>query len=157
MSLAKIEFALGTLSFSGEGTEEWLSTQLDRLLEFSSKISPSVVESTLGGTKQSQDVVNPNTSEISSSTLVAFLQKYGATTNQTKKFLATAIWTMAKQNKTTFTTKDVTSALTNAQQQKLGNASQCMANVLKSGQVEKGTAGECYVTPEGRRSLGLPE
>jgi hypothetical protein len=94
---------------------------------------------------------------IASMTLVAFLQKHGATTNQTKKFLATALWTMAKQGKGTFTTKDVTAALTKAQQQKLGNASQCLANVLKSGAVEKGNAGECYVTPEGKKTLGIAE
>jgi hypothetical protein len=154
MSTAKIEFAVGSLSFSGEATEEWLAKQLDKLLKHAETL-PVVASST---TEANDPPVNAQTSNgIASTTLVAFLQKHGATTNQTKKFLAIALWVMAKQGKTTFSTKDVTLALTNAQQQKLGNASQCMANVLKSGQVEKGPGGECYVTPEGKKSLGIAE
>jgi hypothetical protein len=61
---------------------------------------------------------------------------------------------MAKNGRQHFTTKDVTQALTDAQQQRLGNASQCLANVVKAGHVEKANGG-FYVTPEGHKELGL--
>jgi hypothetical protein len=32
MSNAKIDFAFGSLSFSGEGEEDWLAKQLDKIL-----------------------------------------------------------------------------------------------------------------------------
>ena len=37
MSTAKIEFALGSLTFSGEAGEQWLSEQLDKLLRHAEK------------------------------------------------------------------------------------------------------------------------
>jgi len=152
MAEGKLSFNIGSFAFSAEGTESWLTEQLDKVLV---RLEHLKIPTIPDPTPDSETSGNAGKSEIAQSTLVSFLQKTKAGTNQTKKFLASAVWIMAKQSKVAFTTKDVTQALTDAQQQKLGNASQCLANAVKAGYVEKGTGGTFYVTPEGKKELGL--
>jgi hypothetical protein len=155
---ARLDFALGILSFSAEGSEGWLAEQFDKVivkledLDISTISPPSCPPST----PQTGSLPDTNL-QIGSTTLVAFLQKCAATSNANKKFIATALWTMNKQAKNTFTIKDVTSALNTAQQTRLANPSQSLARVTKAGHAELSSNGEYYITPEGRKDLGLQE
>lgn len=155
---ARLDFAMGILSFSAEGSESWLAEQFDKVivkledLDLSAISPPSKPPSAAPAPFPSEA-----DSQIGSITLVAFLQKCSATSNGNKKFLATALWTMGKQAKSTFTIKDVTSALNAAQQSRLANPSQTLARVIKAGHAELSSNGEYYVTPEGRKELGLQQ
>jgi hypothetical protein len=156
---ARLDFGLGILSFSAEGSEGWLAEQFDKVIAQLEELdlskegrSPNAPASPIPpGQPPATD------SQIGSTTLVAFLQKCSATSNGNKKFLATALWVMGKQAKNTFTAKDVTSALSTAQQSRLANPSQSLARVTKAGHAEVSSNGEYYVTPEGRKELGLQE
>ncbi|RKY83799.1 hypothetical protein DRQ11_12510, partial [candidate division KSB1 bacterium] len=84
-------------------------------------------------------------------TLPVFLNEKDATKNQLNKFLATAIWLHAK-GKNRLKTSDITAALKDAQQTRLGNPSDCLNKNVKKGYIEKdGT--EFFVTQEGRSFL----
>jgi hypothetical protein len=89
MQTAKIEVKIGSFSFSGEGDEVWIAKQLDKVLEQTKQYGKSL-DSDLG----SSDSGTESTSKINlkNVTLPSFLSSKGATTNQVKKFLATAIW-----------------------------------------------------------------
>ena len=155
MAIAKIDVSLGALTFSGEGDEAWLSLQLDKLIQHAERLPSSATPRGSQPNSVETESQASSAGDIASMTLVAFLQKCDATSNQNSKFLATAVWFMAKQQKNTFNTKDVTGALTTAQQLKLNNPSQCLARVTKAGYVEKAANGDFYVTPEGRTNLKI--
>lgn len=160
MSDARLELGIGALKFSAEGTETWISEQfrevLGRLDQFASLQIVPIQQTSVAYPEEKQHTTDIH-HEYGSATLPAFLQRCGATSNANKKFLATALWTMSKQGKSTFTVKDVTAALSVAQQSKLANPSQSLARVVKAGQAESSSGGEYYITPEGRRELGLQE
>jgi len=85
--------------------------------------------------------------------LATYLSNKSATTDQTKKFLATAGWLHQKGSKT-MTTGDVTKALKDNNQSRLSNASQCLNNNVGKGFCEKAD-GSFFITPEGLKSLGI--
>jgi len=134
MTNARIEFTLGGISFSGEGTEDWLANQLDKIIEkapYLIKIAP--VPKT---TKEEQEATtSPAPTEqdtaIATQPLPNFLRQKNITNQQLKKFLATAVWLHAKGN-TRITTADVTKALKDSNQSRLGNTSDALnKNVAK--------------------------
>lgn len=156
MSNSKFELRIGDFSFSGEGEQEWLSKELDKVLEKSHALS----EISAKLTKSSSLMTVPDTptnfvegNEISKKPLATFLKEKGATTNQNMKFLATAAWVMSK-GKSKVATADVTKSLQDAQQSRLGNAAECLNQNVKKGYCEK-TGKEFYVTEEGRSALSL--
>ena len=89
--------------------------------------------------------------EIGKKTLATFLREKNASTIQNKKFLATAVWLEAKGN-SRITTSDVTKALKDNSQKRLGNASDCLNQNVKQGYCEK-DGKDFYVTQEGKESL----
>jgi hypothetical protein len=143
---AKIEFKVGTICFSGEGSEQWLSAELgkalDRIPELS-KIAPNPTAETGSA---------PPTAQKLGGTLVTFLREKGAATNQVRKFLATAAWIHEHDNKPRLTTKDVTSALSESSQGRLTNPSDCLNQNVAKGFCEKENK-QFYVTEEGRAKL----
>lgn len=150
MSNSKIEFRIGEIEFSGEGNEKWLSEQLDKVIanvpellkvKPVAKPKPATNSST---TKQ-------NTQQPISTTLAGYLKEKSATTNQSKKFLATAVY-LHKSGKNRLSTSDITNALKDARQAKLTNASQCLNSQVTKGFAEK-DGSQFYVTPEGEASL----
>ncbi|MBS0154490.1 MAG: hypothetical protein JSS38_07840 [Nitrospira sp.] len=88
---------------------------------------------------------------IAGKTLRAFLEEKGATKNQVKKFLATAVWLEAK-GKNRMQTGDVSKALREASQPRLSNAAQCLNQNAKKGYCEK-DGGQFFVTDDGKHSL----
>lgn len=89
--------------------------------------------------------------QIAAKTLAVFLKEKNATRNQVKKCLATAIWLEAK-GKQRMTTSDVTKALKDSNQARLGNASDCLNQNVSKGYCEK-DGKEFFVTDEGKSSL----
>ena len=148
MGEAKLAFQLGQISFSGEGSEEWVAKQLEQFLGRVPELS---------GLAQSADVVvdaapkQPKT-PTNVGSLAAYIKQKGGEKNQVKRFLAAADWLRIKGEKN-LKTALVSKALRDNQQKKLRNPSQCLASNLSQGFCEKNGSG-FYITPEGFASLG---
>lgn len=155
MADAKIEIKVGSLVFSGEGPDTWLSQQLDKILGKASELAQLGDGDTDAGGAGSAAIPPTKTHPPGKplGTLAAFLKAKNATTNQTRKFLATALWLHDSENNSRVSTSDVNKALNSHNQGRLGNPSQCLSNNVKSGSVVKDGAKQFYVTPEGRAEL----
>jgi hypothetical protein len=149
MTEAKIEIKVGTFSFTGEGTEKWLSGELEKLL---AKL-PELVEISQPEDEPSNPP-GPKPKNGKLGTLAAFLKDNNATDNQVKKFLATAVWLHATTGKDRVTTGEVRKALQTANQSKLTNPANCLNQNVTKGDAEK-DGGGFFVTEPGRKSLGL--
>ncbi len=153
MAEAKIEIKVGTFSFTGEGTEKWLSGELDKLL---AKL-PELVEiapppESGGDDAGAAGAKGKKNGKLGS--LANFLRDNNATDNQIKKFLATAVWLHDTMGKDRLKTGDVKKALQQANQPKLSNASAALNQNVGKGHAEK-DGGGFFVTDPGRTSLGL--
>lgn len=157
MSESKIEIKFGEISFSGEGDSAWLSEQLDKILDRASelRLSSAIASTQLSNVANTihQEADLSGHSEISTKPLATWLREKGADTNQNQKFLATAVWIEAK-GKNRIQTSDITAALSNANQKRLGNATECLNQNIKKGYCEK-EGKQFYVTEEGKRSLAI--
>ena len=153
MSEAKIEFAIGAISFVGEGDKDWVASQLDKILDRAPelvKLAPQE-QATEAIPLGSQQPEMEQDNSIAQTTLATFLRDKGATRTQVNKFLATAIWLTA-QGKNRLTTGDVTQALRDSNQTRLRNASECLNQNVTKGFCEK-VGREFFVTQEGKASL----
>lgn len=154
MAEAKIEIKVGPVSFSGEGTEKWLSGVLDKVLEKIPELANVVpAEPGIDSTGASDSSTGSAGGKKATRTLAAFLKEKNATANQTRKFLATALW-LEHGGKDTLSTNDVTKALSDAKQGTLTNPSQCLANNVSQGFCDKKGKRDFYVTNEGRTEIG---
>lgn len=158
MSEAKIEIKIGEIAFSGEGESSWLSDQLDKIMDRAEELmalapvqAPPSTEAPATNLHKPADLSEHN--EIASQPLALWLKSKNADSVQTSKFLATAVWVEAK-GQSRLQTKDVTSALSNANQRRLSNASDSLNQNVKKGFCEK-EGKQFYVTEEGKRSLGI--
>ena len=144
----RIKIKLGKKSFSAEGDQEWLDKQVSKFLDVTA--SGNIVETTTTNLPEPESA-----REIAAfkETLPTFLRSKSATTIQNKRFLATAGWLHRRGNKLLKTT-DITKALRDSQQAKLGNASECLNQNIKKGFCEKSSDGSFFVTPDGWRDLG---
>jgi len=86
------------------------------------------------------------------STLAALLATTNSKTNQTRRFLATALW-LQDGGKGHLSTSAVSKALSESHQKRLTNPSQCLADNVKQGLCEKEGKKEFYVTDEGRTEI----
>lgn len=149
MADAKIQFKLGAIEFTGEGEKDWIAQQLDKILEKAPNLVALVPAKAAGeGGGHKPMGTDP---QIAGKTLPVFLREKNATSNQVKKFLATAIWLEAK-GKQRMTTSDVTKALKDSNQTRLGNPSDKLNQNVTKGYCEK-DGNEFYVTEEGKNSL----
>ena len=148
MSQVKIQIKVGDVEFSGEGEQGWVSTQLERIL----KAAPGIV-----GAKRSDPALSGSGQEdrqnatATSQTLASFLRDNNASTNQVKKFLATASWLHARGKKR-LNTADVTRALKDTNQTRLGNPADCLNKNVAKGHCEK-DGKDFLVTAEGEAAL----
>lgn len=152
MNPAKIEIKMGEFSFCGEGEQQWLSEELAKILEKAEKIielsdglaKPSDVASTAA--------VSPITSALAGKPLAVYLKDVNATTQQNLKFLATANWLRSTKGMNRLSTSDVSKALKDANQTKLGNPAECLNQNVSKGLCEK-DGKQFFVTQHGQDSL----
>jgi hypothetical protein len=150
MSDVKIHVKVGDVEFTGEGEQGWVATQLDRIL----KAAPGIVAAKPNvshGLTEPHAHTRTQESQVGSQTLASFLRDKNASTNQVRKFLATAVWLHAR-GKRRLTTADVTRALKDSNQTRLGNPADCLNKNVAKGHCEK-DAKDFFVTTEGSVSL----
>ena len=145
MSIAKLEFSLGGLSFAGEGEQEWLSKQLDKLLEKASQLSKSTPPGEIGKER------NGEHSKRFTKTLASYIKEKGGDKVQVDRFLATADWLRQRGEK--LETSAVTKALSDNHQKRLGNPADCLNKNIAKGFCEKQGDG-FFITPDGLAHLG---
>ena len=141
MSDAKIDIKVGEISFHGEGSQEWLEKQLDKIINKSealleiSHVNPPLKDQTDSSIKSNSE------------NLAQFI-KNNNVTRTIDIFLAAAIWVTSKgQDK--LTPKDVTAALRTANQKKLSNASVFLKQNIQKGFCEM-DGKSFFVTEQGK-------
>jgi hypothetical protein len=152
MADAKIEVKVGAFSFTGEGSEKWLSGELEKVL---AKIPELVEVAPADSDGDDQDAAAGTPKKKGKlGTLPNFLRGKSATDSQVKKFLATAVWLHDTTGKDRLTTGDVKKALKNANQNKVNNPSDALNQNVGKGHAEK-EGSSFFVTDPGRTSLGV--
>jgi hypothetical protein len=157
MANGKILFRLGPVHFSGEGEEQWVAAQLDKVLERAPALLQTAPPALPPKDRDRASGSNGDGSENSSAaggtiTLAKFLQQKNAGSKQVSRFLATSEWLMTMRGMKKLSTKDVTKALKDNHQSRLSNPADCLNKNVTKGYCEKdGT--QFSVTPEGRQSL----
>ncbi|MCG7575140.1 hypothetical protein MHM39_16370 [Phaeobacter sp. CNT1-3] len=147
----KIEVTIGRVTFSGEGTQDWLAEQLDKVLETANSHPTSLDEA-----EQESVTVGPeatgNSGAQNVSSLASYLKTKNASSSQVKRFLSTAGW-LAKKGNNALKTADVTKALRDNHQTRIGNPADTLNNNVSKGFCEK-TSDGFFITPEGWAELG---
>lgn len=147
---AKIDIKIGEIQFSGQGDQEWVGKQLDKILAQAEALIQLVPVSRLEQTESLESAPMGKDSTIAKKSLSAFLEEKGAKKYQVKKFLTTAIWLEAK-GQSKIQTSDVTKALKDSQQTKLANPTVCLNQNTKKGYCVK-DGKQFYVTEDGKKS-----
>lgn len=151
MATAKIEFTLGSITFSGEGEETWVSDQFNKILEKAPdliKIVPETQAISQPAATVSEQVSELSHDTISSQTLPNFLMAKDIPRTGFKKFLATAIW-LHSRGANRISLVDVTQALRDSNQTRLSNVSDSLSTNVHKGFIEK-DGRQFFVTPEGK-------
>ena len=143
----KIRMKIGGVEIAYEGPEGFLDEKLPKLLNEVSVLAEKVlIENSASDEGRSQKSGTPSTLPLPS-----FLKEKSAN-NQTMRFLATAQWLHEKGTES-IKTNDVTKALRDSKQKRLGNASECLNINVSKGFCEKTSGGGFFVTDEGRQAL----
>ena len=151
MSDAKIQVEVGQFRFSREGEQQWLAQQMDKILKSAEALTNLASVLASNGTAQVEGGGAGN--KTIDEALPQFLKRTQVGKRQVDRFLATGEWLHLKGKKSV-RTADVSKALKDAHQSKLGNPADCFAqNASKGFCVKDGK--EFYVTDEGRKHLGL--
>src|SRR5689334_21460551 len=114
MADAKIDIKIGAVSFAAEGSEKWLSGELDKVLAKAPELAAIVPAEPVGDGVGGDATHGKHGKKGQRGTLAQFLKQKSATDNQVKKFLATAVWLHDTTEKDRISTKEVTLALKNA-------------------------------------------
>lgn len=147
MTQTKIDVTVGNVSFAGEGEQDWLAQQLDKVL----KAAPAIAQVQPGFKGGAKDGSGDRVGEFKT-TLASYIKEKGAETSQVDRFLVTADW-LRRRGADKLTTASVTKALTNNHQKRLANPADCLNKNVSKGYFEK-TDGGFYITPEGLKKLG---
>jgi hypothetical protein len=152
--LGKVEFKIGSVCFSAEGDQEWVAQQLNTVIEAASK-APGALDGAAGepaAPVRQDHIGKTNAPETNSISLASYLKTKGADSNQTKRFLATAAW-LRGRGQQEITSSDVSKALKDNHQNRLGNAADCLNKNVSKGFCEK-SGKSFFITPEGLTELG---
>jgi len=153
MADAKIQVEVGQFRFSGEGEQQWLAQQMDKILKSAEALTRLVPPLGPPGEAKAHDETAAGGDTHTREALPQFLKKANVGKRQVDKFLATAEW-LHRKGSETLKTADVSRALKVHHQSKLGNPADCLAkNASKGFCVKDGKS--FYVTDDGRRHLGL--
>lgn len=161
MANARIEFKIGDIEFVCEGEQEWVTDQLDKILNRLPHLEKESVKNSVKQTPQSVSNIHSNThadlfSEQKTDNdipveLSTFLQKKDAIEKQRRRFLATAVW-LQLNGKQLVMTKEVTDALRAARQMKITNPSHQLNQNMAQGFCQREGRG-FYVTPQGVENI----
>lgn len=146
MGQAKLAVQVGQISFSGEGSEEWIGQQLDYFLSKLPQLSGAIPVA------EAEPVAKQAAEPINVGSLASYIKQKGGERNQVKRFLITANW-LRLRGDNDLKTASIGKALQDNQQKKLSNPSLCLSRNIGQGYCEKAGNG-FYITPEGLQSLG---
>ena len=90
MSDAKIHIKIGAIQFSGEGEQDWVAKQLDKIIAQAENLIHLAPPETPQGEGDGKLKPPGKDSDIAKKTLPFFLNEIGASKNQIKKF--TEMW-----------------------------------------------------------------
>lgn len=147
-ALGKIKLQVGDMRFYGKGEQDWLNEQIDKLLAAakSGKFENSH--------KSAADVPQQESTKTENSEpLAEFLNDKQRNETEARRFLATAAW-LFLQGSDSFESRDVTKALQEHAQKKIGNPSRALSRNIARGYCAKTKKGN-YVTDEGMEEIGL--
>ena len=144
MANARIEFKIGNIEFVSEGEQEWVTDQLDKMLERLPNLEAE------GKKMPVKQVTQPVVASVqpTENTDLFTSQK---TNRAIRKFLGTAVW-LQSNGQQTIKTKEVTDALRSARQVKITNPSHQLNQNIAQGFCQKEGRG-FYVTPQGIENI----
>ena len=148
MGQSKIDVTIGNLSFSGEGEQEWLAEQLDKVLKAVPKIEIAQPQATGSAPAASAQGVNGGFT----TTLASYIRDKGGESSQVDRFLITADW-LRRRGNDKLTTAAVSTALRGQRQKRLANPADCLNKNVSKGYCEKDGSG-FFITPDGLTKLG---
>ena len=163
MANAKIEIKLGNIEFSGEGEQEWVTEQLDKILDIIPDLDEKIAENSVKDTQLHQPVATqklahstdlfstPTPPRAIPENLSTFLRSKDAIDKQRRRFLGTAVW-LQLNGKENIKTKEVTDALRHARQIKITNPSHQLNQNISQGFCQK-EGNKFYVTPQGIENI----
>jgi hypothetical protein len=152
MNIAKMSVSFGNLSFAGEGTEEWLTEQLERFFEAVPTLAGAKVVNLLAQEADPGSGDAAETDATFTESLAAHIKAKGGDTVQVTRFLATADW-LRRRGAKALTAAAVSKALQENHQKKLGNPADCLNQNVAKGSCEK-TKDGFFITPSGLKELG---
>jgi hypothetical protein len=143
----KIRVKVGNVEVDYEGPESFLDKKLPEFISQLSKFSAHTLgdKDKLGGGAARRDVEEAGS-------LATFLQKHGGGKSQEHRFLATAQWLHLRGSQD-LKTADVSKALRDNHQSRLGNPSDSLNKNVRKGFCEKTPTG-FFVTEEGNKAIG---
>jgi hypothetical protein len=151
MADAHIELTVGDFRLVATGSEGWVDSKYESFLARIEELKETLPKAVLSKARNgSRDLGNTPIGP-----LAIFLKEKKVGSNQNNRFLATAVW-LKFNGQSEPKTSDIIKALAEAQQQRLGNASDVLNKLVKKGYCVKSGAG-FYVTPEGEDSLNTSE
>lgn len=153
MDKAKIEIKVGIVEFTGEGEQDWLGKQLDKVLEKVPELLKIELASSPAETQSLVKEKSPNSASSAQegntapTNIVTFLREKNATSNQINKFLATAVY-LQLNGKTRIGATEIASVLKGSNQSKLSNPADALNQNVRKGYCQKdGT--KFFVTQQG--------
>ena len=144
--MTKSRVKVGDLEVDFEGSESFLDKKLPQFISQLSKFSLHT-----GGASRPGGGDTKRGGEESGS-LATFLQKHGGGKSQEHRFLVTAQWLHLRGSQT-LKTSDVSKALRDNHQSRLGNPSDSLNKNVRKGLCEKTPEG-FFVTEEGKKAVG---
>ena len=152
MANSLIEFQIGSIQFKAEGTAEWVESQAEVFIEKIENLSTEIYGNFAAKNDLQETTRSQSTQDAQISSLKKHLEERGASKNQNDRFLATADW-LRRRGQKGLQTGDVTKALRENHQSRLGNASECLNQNISKGYCEK-NGKEFFITQEGLEHLG---
>jgi len=162
MANSRVEIKIGSIEFIGEGEQEWVTEQLDKILEKAENLESKIKK--LTHTASSKETIapvidqhptdlfsTPKPKRVIPENLSTFLRKKDAVDKQRRKFLGAAVW-LQLNGQQMIKTKEVTDALRAARQVKITNPSHQLNQNIAQGFCQKEGRG-FYVTPQGVENI----
>ena len=152
MSDASVQFELGSLKFSAQGSDVWIAKQLEFVVSKLPELGKVAAAPAPAIGETAQTTAKP-TKPVGS--LASYIKEKGGESNQVQRFLATADWVRLKGEKN-LKTALVSKALQDNHQKKLSNPADSLNLNVSKGLCEKAADG-FFITPEGLKALGHSE